>query len=263
MQPRPPNSGGDGGPAYLRGGGFLPPRKCLGAPSTSTPLNSYTSTLLCRHPCWHGRSSIRLQAIHMHHSERLVPFLAHDDPSPVQYFGDEYRTEPLELQLPSAGSFQCYVVNPYQLASLVFSPLNFTAVVMFLMQCRSLQPLTDMSVRRSQLPLERGHVLAHRGCFLIRPQGCPIHGLDRKSCLPAQHHHVGGHPLASLWRSPVAHQDEGHELVRFLLPLPARRLQAPAQRPEASFYEPVAPGVVRCSPCLVYPEQSTYLQPHF
>ena len=141
----------------------------------------------------------------MHHSERLVLFPAHDDPSPVQYFGDEYWTEPRELQR--------YVVNPYQLSGLVFSPLNFTVVVMFLMQCRLLQPLTGVSVRRSQPPLERGHVLAHRGFFLFRPQGCPIHGQDLKLCLPAQHHHVGGHPLASLWRSSVAHQDEGHELV--------------------------------------------------
>ena len=183
--------------------------------------------------------------------------------SPVQYFGDEYRTEPRELQIRSTGSFQRYVVNPYQLSSLIFSPLNFTVVVMFLMQRRSLQPLTGVSVCRSQTPLERGHVLPHHVFFLLRPQGCPIHGLDRKSCLLAQHHHVGGHPRAGLWRSPVAHQDEGHELIPLLLRLPARRLQAPAQRPEASFYEPVPPGVVWCSPCLVYPEQSTYLQHHF
>ena len=132
-QPRPPNSDGDGGPAYLRGGGFLPPRKCLGAPSPSTPLNNYTSTLLCGHPCRHCRSSIRLQAIHMHHREQLVSFPAHDDPSPVQYFGNEYRTKPRELQLRSTGSFQRYVVNPYQLSSLVFSPLDFTVVVIYLM----------------------------------------------------------------------------------------------------------------------------------
>ena len=183
VQPRLPNSGGDGGPAYLRGGGFLPPRKCLGAPSPPTPLNSYTSTLLCRHPCRHDRSSIRLQAIHMHHCERLVSFPAHNDLSP-----DEYRTEPRELQLRSTGSFRRYVLNPYQLSSLVFSPLDFTVVVMFLMQRRSLQPLTGVSVRRSQPPLECGHILAHHGFFLLRPQGRPIHGLDQKSCLPAQHH---------------------------------------------------------------------------
>ena len=40
-------------------GSFLP-LKCLGPPSTSTPLNSFTSMLLCGHPCRHGRSSIRL-----------------------------------------------------------------------------------------------------------------------------------------------------------------------------------------------------------
>ena len=48
VQPRPPNSGGDGGPTYLRGGGFLPSRKCLGAPSPPTPLNGYTFTLFRR-----------------------------------------------------------------------------------------------------------------------------------------------------------------------------------------------------------------------
>ena len=70
---------------------FLPSPKCLGVPSPRTPLNSYTSTLLCRHPCRHGCSSLRLQAIHMHHCERLVSFPTHDDLSPVQYFGDEYH----------------------------------------------------------------------------------------------------------------------------------------------------------------------------
>ena len=170
VQPRPPNSGGDGGPTYLRGGGFLPSRKCLGPPSPPTPLNGYTSTLLCshlcrhgrssirlqaihmggflpsrkclgapspptplngypsmllcRHPCRHGRSSIRLQAIHMHHCERLVSFPAHDDPSSIQYFGDEHRAEPWELQLRSTGLFQRYVVNPYQLSSLQRRPLQ-------------------------------------------------------------------------------------------------------------------------------------------
>ena len=93
--------------------------KCLGAPSPPTPLNGYTSTLLCRHSCRHGRSSIRLQAIHMHHCERLVSFPAHDDPSSIQYFGDEHRAKPRELQLRSPSSFQRYVVNPYQLSSLL------------------------------------------------------------------------------------------------------------------------------------------------
>ena len=53
VQPRPPNSGGDGGPTYLHGGGFLPSRKCLGAPSPPTPLNGYTFTLVRRHPRRH------------------------------------------------------------------------------------------------------------------------------------------------------------------------------------------------------------------
>ena len=101
VQPRPPNSGGDGGPTYLRGGGFLPSRKCLGAPSPPTPLNGYTFTLFRRHLRQHGCSSIRLQTIHMHHSERLVSFPAHDDSSSIQYFGDERRAEPRELQLQS------------------------------------------------------------------------------------------------------------------------------------------------------------------
>ena len=207
VQPRHPNSGGDGGPTYLRGGGFLPSRKCLGAPSPPTPLNGYTSTLLCRHPCRHGRSSIRLPAIHMHHCERLVSFPAHDDPSSIQYFGDEHRAEPRELQLRSPSSFQRYVVNPYQLSGLIFPPLDLTVIVMFLMQRCLLQPLTGVPVRRLQPSLECGHVLAHRGFFILRPEGRPIHGLDQKSCLPTQHHHIGGHPRASLWRRPVAHQD--------------------------------------------------------
>ena len=129
VQPRPPNSGGDGGPTYLRGGGFLPSQKCLGAPSP--PLNGYTFTLFRRHPCQHGRSSIRLQAIYMHHSKRLVSFPAHDNSSSIQYFGDEHRAEPRELQLRSPRSFQRYVVNPYQLSSLIIPPLDFTVVVMF------------------------------------------------------------------------------------------------------------------------------------
>ena len=61
------------------GEGFLPSQKCLGAPSAPTPLNGYTSTLLCCHSCRHGRSSIRLQVIHMNHCERLVSFPAQDD----------------------------------------------------------------------------------------------------------------------------------------------------------------------------------------
>ena len=256
VQPRPPNSGGDGGPTYVRAGVFLPSRKCLGAPSPWTPLYGYTFTLFRRHPCRHGRSSIRLQAIHMYHSERLVPFPAHDNSSSIQYFG----AEPRELQLRSPRSFQRYVVNPYQFSSLIFPPLDFTDVVMFLMQRCSLQPRTGVPVRCSQSSLECGHVLAHRAFFLLRPQGCPIHDLDRKSCLPTQHHHVGGHSRASLWRRPVAHQDKGHELVPLLLRLSARRLQAPAQCPKAPFYEPVALRVVRCSPSLVYPKQATHLQ---
>ena len=203
IQPRPPYSGGDGGPTYLRREGFLPSRKCLGAPSPPTPLNGYTFTLFRRHPRRHGRSSIRLQTIHMHHSERLVPFPAHDDSSSIQYFGDECRAEPRELQLRSPRSLQRYVVNPYQLSRLILSPLDFTVVVMFLMQRRPLQPRTGVPVRRPQSSLECGHILAH----LFRPQGCSIHSLDRKSCLPAQHHQVGGHSRACLWRRPVTHQD--------------------------------------------------------
>ena len=96
MQPRPPISSGDGGPAYLRRGGFLPLRKCLGALSTSTHLNSYTSTLLRRHPCRHGCSSICFQAIHMHYRER---FPAYDYASPVQHLGDEYWALPWNCSL--------------------------------------------------------------------------------------------------------------------------------------------------------------------
>ena len=132
----------------------------------------------------------------MHHSERFVLFPAHDDASPVQHLSDKYWTEPWELQLCSAVSSQRYVVNPYQLSGLVFSPLNFTVVVMFLMQCRSLQPLAGVSLRRLQPLLECGHLLAHRLFFHVRPQGRPVHGLDRKLCLLAQHHHVGSHPRA-------------------------------------------------------------------
>ena len=99
VQPRPPNSGGDGGPTYLRRGGFLPSRKCLGAPSPPTPLNCYTFTRFNCHPRRHGCSLIRLQTIQMHHSERPVPFPAHDDSSSIQYFGDERRAKPREPQL--------------------------------------------------------------------------------------------------------------------------------------------------------------------
>ena len=49
--PALPFSGGDGGATYLRGGGFLPSRKCLSASSPPTPLNGYTFTLFRRHPC--------------------------------------------------------------------------------------------------------------------------------------------------------------------------------------------------------------------
>ena len=108
--------------------------------------------------------------------------------------------------------------TPYQVLPLrqaralslcVFSPfpglgaLDLTVVVMFLMQSRPLQPRTSVPVRRPQSSLECGHILAH----LFRPQGCSIHSLDRKSCLATQHHHVGGHSRACLWRRPVAHQD--------------------------------------------------------
>ena len=132
------------------GEGFLPSQKCLGAPSPPTPLNGYTSTLLCRHSCRHGRSSIRLQVIHMHHCERLVSFPAHDDLSSIQYFDDEHRAEPWELQLRSPSLFQRYVVNPYQLSSLIFLPLDLTVVVMFLMQRCPLEPRTGVPVRRWQ-----------------------------------------------------------------------------------------------------------------
>ena len=81
VQPALPFSGGDGGATYLRGGGFLPSRKCLSASSSPTPSNGYTFTLFRRHPCRHGRPSIRLQTIHMHYCERLVPFPAYDNSS--------------------------------------------------------------------------------------------------------------------------------------------------------------------------------------
>ena len=139
--PALPISGVDGGPTYLRGGGFLPSRKCLGAPSPPTPLNGYTFTLFRRHPRRHGRSSIRLQTIHMHYCERLVPFPAHDDASSIQHFGDECRAEPRELQLCFPRSFQRYVVNPYQFSRLVLSPLDLTVVVMFLVHYAALGKL--------------------------------------------------------------------------------------------------------------------------
>ena len=146
--PALPISGGDGGPTYLRGGGFLPSRKCLGASSPPTPLNGYTFTLFRRHPCRHGRPSIRLQTIHMHYCERLVPFPTHNNSSSIQHLGDECRAEPRELQLRSPRSFQCYVVDPYQLSRLVLSPLDLAVVVMFLVQRCPLQPRTSVSVRR-------------------------------------------------------------------------------------------------------------------
>ena len=121
VQPRPP--------FFRRGrrsdlsarGGFLPSRKCLSASSSPTPSNGYTFTLFRRHPCRHGRPSIRLQTIHMHYCERLVPFPAHDNSSSIQHLGDEGRAEPRELQLRSPCSFQRYVVDPYQLSRLVLS----------------------------------------------------------------------------------------------------------------------------------------------
>ena len=138
--PALPISGGDRGPTYLRGGGFLPSRKCLGASSPPTPLNGYTFTPFRRHPCRHGRSSIRLKTIHVHYCERLVPFPTHDNSSSIQHFGDKCRAEPRELQLRSPRSFPRYVVNPYQLSRLVLSPLDLIVVVMFLVQRRLLQP---------------------------------------------------------------------------------------------------------------------------
>ena len=99
--PALPISGWDGGPTYLSGEGFLPSRKCLGASSPPTPLNGYTFTLFRRHPCLHGRPSIRLQTIHVHYCERLVPFPTHDNSSSIQHLGDECRAEPRELQLRS------------------------------------------------------------------------------------------------------------------------------------------------------------------
>ena len=130
--PALPISGGDGGPTYLRGGGFLPSRKCLGASSPPTPLNGYTFTLFRCHPCRHGRPLIRLQTIHVHYCERLVPFPTHDNSSSIQHLGDECRAQPRELQLRSPRSFQRYVVDPYQLSRLVLSPQDLAVVVIFL-----------------------------------------------------------------------------------------------------------------------------------
>ena len=95
--PALPISGGDGGPTYLRGGGFLPSRKCLGTSSPPTPLKGYTFTLFHRHPCRHGRPSIRLQTIHVHYRERLVPFPTHDNSSSIKHLGDECWAEPRVL----------------------------------------------------------------------------------------------------------------------------------------------------------------------
>ena len=94
-------------------------------------------------------------------------------------------SEPRELQLRSPCSFQRYVMNPYQLSRLIFSPLDFSVVVMFLMQRCPLQPRTGVPVCWSQSSLECGHILAHRAFFLLRTQGCPIHSLDRKFANPA------------------------------------------------------------------------------
>ena len=61
-------------------------------PGRALTLDSFKQPHI--HTALHGRFSLRLQAINMHHRERLVSFPAHDDPSPVQYFGDECRTKP-------------------------------------------------------------------------------------------------------------------------------------------------------------------------
>ena len=241
VQPRPPYfRRGRRTDLSPREGGSSHPGSAWARLSPPTPLNGYTFTLFRRHPRRHGRSSIRLQTIHMHYWKRLVPFPAHDDSSSIQHFCDECRAEPRELQLRSPRSFQRYVVNPCQLSRLVLSPLNITVVVMFLVQRCPLQPRTSVPVRRPQSSLECSHIRAHRACLLLWSQGCSIHSLDRKSCLSCQ--------------------DKWHELVPLLLRLSARRLQTPAQRPKAPFYEPVAPGVVRCSPSLVYSKQAAHLQ---
>ena len=186
MQPRPPSSGGEGGPAYLRGGGFLPLLKCLDALSTSTPINSYTSTLLRHHPCRHGRSSVRLQVIHMHYRERFVLLPAHDYSSPVQHFVDECWAVQWELQFGSAVSSQRYVVNSYQLSGLVLSSLHLAVIVMFLMQRHSLQSLAGVPVCCPQSVLACSHILTHSPLLFVRPQGRPVHGLiGSRLCWPS------------------------------------------------------------------------------
>ena len=167
--PALPISGGDGGPTYLRGGGFLPSRKCLGAPSSPTPLNGYTFTLFRRHPRRHGRSSIRLQMIHMHYCERLVPFPAHDDSSSIQHFGDECRAEPRELQLRSPRSFQRYVVNPYQLSRLVLSPLDLNYRHVF----GATQPVATPHERAGTSPAILTGVLPHTRSPCLPPLPVP------------------------------------------------------------------------------------------
>ena len=72
-----------------------------------------------------------------------------------------------------------------------------------------------------------------------------------------------GHPRAGLRRSPLTHQDERHELVPLLFRLSTCCLQTLSQRPEASFYKPIAPRVVRGGPCIVYSKQPAHLQYHF
>ena len=87
------------------------------------------------------------------------------------------------------------IMDQYQLSRLVFSPLDLAIIVVPLMQCRSLQSLPGTMVHCSQSVLERCYILTHSLLLLVRPQGHPDHGLDRKSRLPTEHHHV----------APVAH----------------------------------------------------------
>ena len=134
VQPRPPFFR-RGRRSDLSARGRVPPIPEV--PERVLAPNGYTFTLFRRHPCRHGRPSIRLQTIHMHYCERLVPFPAHDNSSSIQHLGDEGRAEPRELQLRSPCSFQRYVVDPYQLSRLVLSPLDLAVVVVFLVQrCR-------------------------------------------------------------------------------------------------------------------------------
>ena len=112
--PALPISGGDGGPTYLRGGGFLPSRKCLGTSSPPTPLKGYTFTLFHRHPCRHGRPSIRLQTIHVHYRERLVPFPTHDNSSSIKHLGDECWAEPRVLPAGPAGLGTALLPSPHR-----------------------------------------------------------------------------------------------------------------------------------------------------